>query len=166
VLSAKARLVMDGLMLAAFVAAFNPAVTGLPLHEWLSVALIFAGLFHLIVNWEWVLRVGRRLFARLRAKSKLDFCLDVSLFVATVTVMLSGVMLSQVVAPFFGMTATPTLLWHYVHAVSAIVTIALIALHAILHWEWIVRVAEGGRRPSTPAEPAFSTLSAERSSAR
>ena len=139
-MSAVKRLLIDVLLLAAIVAAYKPGATGFTLHEWLSLALAAPILVHLVVNWDWVGRAGRALFRRLRRATRLNFAVDSLLFVATVTVMLSGFAVSRALAGAIGLATDPEPIWYAVHSVSADATLALVILHLVLHWKWIVRV--------------------------
>ena len=72
---------------------------------------------------------------------------DVALFIVAVTVMLSGLLVSQSVAGTFGVTIVPSSLWVSTHSWSADATILLLLVHFALHWRWIVNVAgKLGRR--------------------
>ena len=72
---------------------------------------------------------------------------DAALFVAAVTVMLSGLLISQSIARAFGITIVPNALWVSTHSWSADATILLLLVHFVLHWRWIASVAgKLGRR--------------------
>lgn len=134
------RLLLDVLLFAAIVAAYKPGTTGFTVHEWLSLALTAPILLHLVVNWGWVGRAGRALFRRLRRATKLNFAVDTLLFVATVTVVLSGFMVSRALAGAIGLAGDPEPIWYTVHSMSADATMAFVILHLVLHWKWIARV--------------------------
>ncbi len=156
-MSARTRILLDLGMFVALLAAYNPALTGLAIHEWLSIALIVPLLFHLIINWEWTVRVAATFLDRLLHASRLNLVVDVLLFVSSVAVMLSGLMISQAILPLLGLTATPSAAWVALHAVTADTTMALLLGHFVLHASWAVR-ALGIRR----ATPAAQTASAQR----
>jgi hypothetical protein len=143
-----ARLALDIGLLLAFLVAFVPTVTGISVHEWLSLAIVVPALVHLVINWEWVMRVAARLFASIRAASKVNLVVDALLFGASVTVMLSGLMVSQVIAAAAGVTAASGGLWSAVHALSAYGTMTLLAVHFALHASWIARTIRGIRPTS------------------
>ena len=139
-MSAVKRLLIDVLLFAAIVAAYKPGATGFAVHEWLSVALTVPIFVHLVVNWDWVGRAGKALFRRLRRATRLNFAVDTLLFVATVTVMLSGFMVSRALAGAIGLPTDPEPIWYTVHSMSADATLAFAILHLVLHRRWIVRV--------------------------
>lgn len=142
-MNARARLLLDLGTFVALVVAFNPALTGLAVHEWLSIAVIVPLLLHLIINWEQTLRFVELFADRLKNKSRADLVVDVGLFVSAVAVMLSGLMISQVVAGLLGVSIAPSAIWVAVHSVSADLTIALLVAHFALHWRWVLRVTRG-----------------------
>ena len=149
-MNARARLLLDLGMFAALLVAFNPAWTGIAVHEWLSLAVVFPLLVHLIVNWESSVRTVLRFAERLLHVSRLNIVVDAGLFVMTVACMLSGLMVSQVIIGLFGAGGSPSTLWVAVHSVSAEATIALLLVHFGLHWRWtaavIRRMAHGATR--------------------
>lgn len=138
-MTARSRLLLDVALLAALALAASPTLTGIPLHEWISIALVVPALVHLIVNWDWTLRAVSTFFGKLRNASRLNLVVDIALFAATVTVTLTGLMISRSVAPALGFTTAPTAAWHVAHALSANATIALFLLHTALHARWLVR---------------------------
>lgn len=140
-MSARARLWLDLALFGALFLAYNPAWTGVAVHEWLSVVTLVPLLFHVIVNWDQTLAILRRFAERLRATPKVNLVVDVALFVVAVTVMLSGLLISQSVARAFGVAILPDSLWVSTHAWSADATILLLLVHFVLHWRWIVNCA-------------------------
>jgi len=132
----RTRLLLDLGLTAALVVAFNPAWSGIPVHQWLSIAVIAPLVVHLVVNWEWALRIVGRFFRKLLSVSRLNFVVDAALLVATVTVMLSGFMVSPALFVPFGMRFAVTTQWVVVHAWSANATMGLLAIHGVLHVKW------------------------------
>jgi hypothetical protein len=51
-MSIKTNLTLDIAIFGAFLTASNPALTGLPIHEWLSAALAATLLVHLLFHLE------------------------------------------------------------------------------------------------------------------
>ena len=140
-MSARARLWLDLALFAALFVAYNPMWTGIAVHEWLCVIALVPLLFHVVINWNQTLQVLRRFAQRLRAMPKVNLVVDAALFVAFVTVMLSGLLVSQSVAGSLGVTIVPDSLWVSTHAWSADATILLLLVHFALHWRWIVNAA-------------------------
>jgi hypothetical protein len=163
-MTARARLWLDLALFGALVVAYNPAWTGVAVHEWMCVITAVPLLFHVIVNWDQTLQVLRRFAERLRATPKVNLVVDAVLFVAAVTVMLSGLLISQSVARTLGVTIVPDSLWVSTHSWSADATVALLLVHFVLHWRWIVSVAGrlGRTRPRAPRDPVHAIRLATR----
>jgi len=152
-MSARARLWLDLALFGALFLAYNPAWTRIAVHEWLSVIVIVPLLFHVIINWDQTLRILSRFAEIVRATPKVNIVVDAALFVAAVTVMLSGLLISQYVARAVGLTITPTAVWVAAHRWSADATMALLVAHFALHWRWIAKTAgKLGRPRRDPAD--------------
>jgi hypothetical protein len=145
----RTRFALDIALMIALVAAYRPGWTGIAFHQWLSIAIIVPLLLHVVVNWEWALRILRTFIERLIHTSRLNLVVDISLLVATVAVMLSGFMVSPALIALLGIHATNPLVWHVVHSWSANATILLLAIHGLLHWNWFRATAK--RLAETPA---------------
>lgn len=139
----RARLCLDIGLFLGFGFAFAPAVTGISVHEWLSLAIIVPSLAHVVINWDWVMRVTAGLLGRIRTASKVNLVVDVLLFSATVTVMLSGLMVSRTIAAAIGVTSAAGTIWNAAHSLSATGTIVLLVAHFGLHASWIGRTLRG-----------------------
>ncbi len=139
-MSARGRLVLDLTLFAGFLIAFYPETTGLAIHEWLSLAVVSSVLAHVVINWDWTTRAARKLFVRLRAASRVNFVVDTALFLSAVTVSVSGVMVSRVVAGTLGLSMAPDLIWYSVHSISAWLTIGGLLVHFALHMKWAAGV--------------------------
>ncbi len=154
-MSNRARLALDLGLFVAILVAFFPRFTGISVHEWLSLAILAPTVLHLAVNWDWVVRTAVKIFGKLRAASRVNLVIDVLLFIATVTVMLSGFMVSQAIASTLGMTVVPSVAWHLAHAFSAKAVMLLMTAHFALHWQWITRVTHTMISRTRPPEPAL-----------
>lgn len=151
-MTARERLPINVFMFGAFIAAYKPLATGFSVHEWLSLVLVAPILVHLVINWDWAVRVSTSFSRQLRKMNRVNLVVDIALFVSTVTAMLSGFMVSRVISEFLGFSAPAGLVWHTVHSVSADAVIAVALLHTALHWKWFVRVLR--RRPARAARRA------------
>ena len=155
-MSARERLVLDLTVLAIVVAAANPALTGISLHEWLGVVFVVPALVHLVLNWEWVARAVAGFVGKIRTVARVNLVIDAALFISVVGVTLSGFMVIPGLANSLGLQASS--LWHAVHLLTSDTTVAFALLHFALHWKWVSSVA---RRivapPSTPPVRAPAT---------
>ncbi len=134
----KANLILDAGIFTAFLLALEPEVTGLEVHEWLSVALAGTLIVHLLLHWEWVVGVLKSFFRKLFHISRLKFVVDALLLVAMITVMVSGLMISRVVFPALGISIMENQDWRTLHSFSADLVLWLTALHFALNWKWVI----------------------------
>ena len=140
-MSARNRLVLDVFLFVVLLGACNPTITGFSVHEWLSLALAVPTLIHLIINWDWVVHMIDRFAEKIRATSRVNLVVDVALFVATVAVMASGLVVSTSIAGAVGLAKSASMSWHVLHAISANAVFALFVLHTALHGAWIARTS-------------------------
>jgi len=141
-MSTRNRLLLDVALFAAIVIAYAPSATGISVHEWLALAIVVPTLLHLVLNWDWVVRSASKLIDRLSTVSRLNLVVDVALFVAAVTVTVSGFMVSQAISTALGISVTATALWASVHSFSADATMLLLFAHFALHAKWMARVLQ------------------------
>lgn len=134
----KTNLIVDSAIFLAFLVAMEPRFSGLVVHEWLSLALAAAIVAHLLLHWKWIIQVGGQFFKKLWHSSRLKFVVDLLLFVAFTSVMMSGIMISRSVLPTLGLEISSGHAWRQVHSLSANLGILLVGLHVALSWKWIV----------------------------
>lgn len=164
----KTNFVIDGVIFLGFLAASIPALTGLALHEWLSLALAGTLLVHLVVHADWAWSVLSRFFKKLWHSSRLNFVVNLVLLVVYVGVMLSGILISREVLNVLGIQLNENRAWEQIHRLTADAAIWLTALHFALHWRWIVNACKRylvdpvrrlwNRRNETTADRVVPTL--------
>lgn len=140
-IATKHKLWLDVFIFVAFLILMQPALTGIPIHEWLATAAIATFVVHLLGQWDWIIAVGRRFFARWE-RSRLNFILDVSLLVAMTTVFVSGYAISRSVFPFVGLPVSRDFVWRRLHDLSANATLIIVAAHTAMHWRWIIHAVQ------------------------
>lgn len=136
-MSTKTNLVIDFLIMAAFLVAYEEKLTQVAIHEWLSIALFLGIVIHLASHWQWVLQVTTRFFKQFFQKSRANYILNTLLFICFITVMLSGILISREVMPFFGIQIGNDMTWKRLHTISADGSIIILGLHFAMHWDWI-----------------------------
>ena len=70
---------------------------------------------------------------------------DVCSFRAIVTIIFTGLTISETVIPLLGVTTTQNGLWRGLHTAAANLFILLVALHVALHWHWFVNLLRHSR---------------------
>jgi len=154
------KLLLDLILFLVFLVALEPGFSGLAWHEWLGIAFAAAIAVHLLLSWQWIVAVIRRIFAHLPAKTRINAVLNLLLFVSFIVVSFSGILISREALPVLGFVLTPNFAWRMLHGLSADLSMVLIAAHLGLHWSWIVSTLRtyvwnpltgAGRRP----RPAF-----------
>jgi hypothetical protein len=130
-------IIIDIIFLVVYLVAQYPGITGLLLHEWISMGLILVALIHTIVHWEWVQDTLSRFSGRIPALLRWNLVINIALFIVFLIVAVSGLMVSCHVLFFFGLYAPGYFIWKPMHAIFAEVLFALILAHLVMHWRWI-----------------------------
>ncbi|HWR10456.1 MAG TPA: DUF4405 domain-containing protein [Rectinemataceae bacterium] len=131
------NLFLDIAILLAFILAMTPRTTGIPLHEWMSIAFAFCVGIHLLLHWEWIVGVAPKFFANLFHESRLNFVVDLVFFLSLIFVIVSGLALSKVALPAIGITPAFSLFWRRGHAISADVALITLGVHCGFHAKWL-----------------------------
>lgn len=134
----KVNLLLDTVIFIAFLLVLDPRLTGIALHEWLGLAGAAAVVVHLLLHWAWIVGVTRRFLGRTSGAARLNYVVDALFFLDLVVINLSGLMVSQALLPLLGLTAPGGTFWLVAHSLSADLAVVLVAVHAALHWKWIV----------------------------
>lgn len=150
----RVSLLLDSVMLVIFVALMSWRLTGVPAHEWAAIGLIGLLVVHLLLHWHWIETRVARVARGTTWRTRLNVLLNASLFVAMAVAMVSGVVISKVVAPN-ALSAPRYLAWHSLHDGSSTAALVILGLHVALNWD---RIASGMRRAlSRASQPALPT---------
>ncbi len=134
----KVNLIVDSIIFFGFLIVSAPHFTGLAVHEWLGLAFGAGIVTHLVLHTRWIIETSRRIFGALPGKTRVNYILNVLLFVCMVTVAGSGILISEKALPAMGIVFTAGRAWRMVHVASANLVFLLVGLHVALHWRWIV----------------------------
>jgi hypothetical protein len=99
----KLHLLLDSAMFLAFLVATAPRFSGIAVHEWLGLAFAVAVITHLLLNWAWIVGITQRLFGRIQAQARLNYMLNLLLFIDVTVLTFTGLVISQVALPLLGL---------------------------------------------------------------
>jgi hypothetical protein len=116
----------------------EPRSSGITIHEWLATSLIAVLVFHLLLSWDWITQITRRLIGKINTQSRLNYILNWLLFIDGTVIMLSGFMISESLMPYLGIQLPRNFAWRGLHEFSTNLFIVLLGLHTALHWSWVV----------------------------
>jgi hypothetical protein len=128
---------LDALLLAAFLIATAPRLSGIPIHEWLSIAFGAAIIIHLLLHWQWIVATIRRFFRRMNTMQRVNFVLNTALFINVTVLIFTGLVISRVALPALGIATVRGGLWRPLHSLTSDIAVFIIGLHVALHWQWI-----------------------------
>jgi hypothetical protein len=148
------NLIIDATVLAIYLLAANPSITGYSTHEWVSVAFGATALVHLALHGDWVVRSVRGLLGRIAKRSRVFLLLDTLTAVAVTAVMVSGIAVSRTISGALGLAWTVTPFWQVLHASSATAVLMLALAHLAVHRRWIVTACR--LHVVAPLQAAFS----------
>lgn len=136
------RLYADIVLFFSMVLAFAPFGTGIPAHEWIGFIVIIPLLVHLILDWDWIVSVTKRMFKRTPGQTRFNYGLDWLLFVMITLSIFSGAMISVAALPALGFTFSVEpnvdLYWLPIHTLTSNLLLPLIGIHLAMHGKWIV----------------------------
>lgn len=136
------NLVVDGGIFIAFLITTAPRFSGIAIHEWLSIAFAAATVAHLLLHWSWIIQVARRFFGKVTTSSRINYGLNTLLFIDVTILMATGLLISQVALPLFGIRLGRDALWLRLHTMTSDGAVFLTGLHLALHWSWIVNATK------------------------
>jgi hypothetical protein len=137
-MSIKTNLFIDLAIFVGFLVAYEPALTGDSIHEWFGLAFASALMIHVLLHWDWAVKVAAQFFRKLFHTSRLSFLLNTGLLVCFITILLSGLMISRSILPVLGIQVANNPSWRFLHSFSADLALLLVGLHVALHWKWIL----------------------------
>jgi hypothetical protein len=138
----KTNFLIDLIIFVAFLAAMDPRMTGIAIHEWLSIAFGTAVVVHLLLHWDWIVALTKRFFKKVAAQSRLNYVLNWLFFVDMTILIFTGIMISEVALPLLGIRLEPGFMWRRLHSLTADWALIILGLHVALHWRWIVNTTK------------------------
>jgi cytochrome b len=136
----KTKLWVDILVFIAFLITMDPHSSGIAVHEWLSLAMIAAITVHLLLNWGWITGITSRFLGKVGGQNRINYIVNWLLFIDGTLIMISGIMISEVALPAFGIQLPIGSVWRRLHDMSANIGLLLLGVHVALHWSWIITI--------------------------
>ncbi len=131
------NLIVDSVIFSAFLVVTAPQFTGFAIHEWLGMAFGAGIITHLLLHWSWLVATTQRLFSNAPRQARINYALNLLLFIDMTLVIFTGLMISQSALPALGINLAAGNSWRMVHTTTANLSLALIGLHVAFHWQWV-----------------------------
>lgn len=144
------RVLLDIVVLVVYVVAGCPALTGVPLHEYLGLGAFLVMTAHVAVGADGLITRRR----------PLNIALNAGLLAALALTVVSGVMVSGDFLPALGLYAAGYHFWDPLHALAAKALLALLIVHIVLRVPSAASALRARRAPE-PAKPVAPADEAE-----
>jgi len=129
---------LDVFLFWCLIFLLSPFSTGLSVHELLGVISFPFIILHLLFSWIWIKRSSRRFLIQSRWRERVNYILNLSLFVFIVLEIVSGLIISQVFVPSIGIKTINDGAWRALHNQLSVGIVILISLHISLNWQRMV----------------------------
>jgi hypothetical protein len=122
------------------------------LHTWFGILMIVAAAVHIVVHWNWIVSMSKRVFQemfrrerRLNGRSRYNVGINALIGLSFLVAAISGVVLlftpggreaSSMVVLFLSRTT-----WDLIHTWAGVVMILAATLHFVIHWGWVTKVS-------------------------
>lgn len=157
----KTKFIINILVAVLTVALLSTALTGLALHEWLGIGIAVFILVHMLLSWQWIALITRRLFRDVPGLTRIVYVVDFLLFIAMTLAIYTGLMISRVAIPALGLSGTaPNFMWRGLHSLSSNSLLLLVGLHLAISWNWVVKTIR--KLIIDPLRPRASAVQAEK----
>lgn len=131
------KILIDILMTVLYIVLSDAYRTGLTFHEIAGLSIFFIFIFHLILNWSWIKNITKNLFnAKLRKISRLQYVLNLMLFICIFAITITGIMISQVLFPIIETANNYFLV--ALHKYASYYCLGLLIFHIALHWRYLI----------------------------
>lgn len=128
------RFAIDIVLSGFILLMLSPRLTGLPVHEWLGLALGVPVLIHLLLSWSWIARATVVVPVRRGWRHRVNYVLNWLLFSSLVLEITSGIMISVVAIPALGRSTIEDRAWRSLHNRYLNIFTLLVGLHVAMNW--------------------------------
>lgn len=133
---------IDITIFVAILVALNPHMTGMAIHEWLSLAFGGAIIAHLLLHWQWIVAVTRRFLANVTWESRLNYLVNLLFFIDMTIIIFTGILISETALPTLGISLAASHSWVMLHKMASNLVVPILGIHVALHWRWIVNTTK------------------------
>ena len=147
----KKVLIVDAIVLVVYALVANPAVTGMLIHEWLSIGALIVIVVHFAMHINYL----RDVFSSAQRRRGIKLAksiLDALLIVVFMLCCISSIMVSGELLRALGLYASGYFFWDPLHAASAKLLLALLLVHVIANWKVVVGGLKKKRENEMPSD--------------
>ena len=126
--------------------------TWIDIHDWAGLAVLIGAGIHIVLHWKWISCVADRYFKKLARQARINYSLNILLFVTYFLATLSGLVVWLLLpaggyqggrnpfynATLFGLNRHG---WNDLHLYIGLAMMVVVAVHLALHLNWLVCVA-------------------------
>lgn len=143
-------LVIDCFLFALIALLNSPIFTGLKIHEITGIIFLLPFFVHLLLSWKWIAQSIRYFLLKSTFKKKVFFFLNFFLFTFCVLTISSGIMISQFLLPYTGISTINDYKWRALHNQASIGIVIVASIHIAINWKRLIsyfkkRVENSGR---------------------
>jgi len=132
------KIVFDLVMVVLLAAVYCAQPTGIPVHEYIGLAIYLFFIIHLAYNYKWIINVGKSLFTKtVGIRIKFIYIIDILLLISFIIIGLSGIMISHII---FKIGKMPV--WRPLHTIISAISIVLLSIHIGLHGDMIINAVK------------------------
>jgi hypothetical protein len=133
---------VDAVLAVLFVLVIEVPLTGLAVHEWLGIAIGAGMVTHLVQHAGWAGTTAKRIFGRTSFRNRLNYLMMAAMFVGFVTIIASGLLISETALPATGFRPPASEFWAWLHLTSVVWVMGLTAFHLAINWKWLVSTVQ------------------------
>lgn len=148
------KLWVDVLLFVGTLGLYAHKATGDSLHEWLGAVVFALLIWHLLLNWNWIVGGGKKFFGKLPGIVRFNYVWDFLLYFLFVGATFTGILISRTFLKTFGVSIENDPFMSYLHKRLCFWLIFAFGVHLGVHYRWIFNAF---RRKGT-AENAVETV--------
>lgn len=138
ILTSVLKLILDILMFVTLMLLYSKNVISLTFHELAGLIVLFAMLFHVLINGKWVCAVTKKMLDKtFPVKTKVQWVSDFLLLICTLAMLVTSFLISKALLPNFLGGHNNIIPFHFFFASIFLI---LLGIHVGLHFKYIANV--------------------------